>query len=53
MKVKEIMSKPVVTASPDTGLKALAELLLSRRIGAVPIVDASGALVGSSRKRTS
>lgn len=46
MRAKEIMSAPVVTASPWSTLKTIAELMLSHRIGAVPIVDMEDHLLG-------
>ncbi|GIH71790.1 CBS domain-containing protein [Sphaerimonospora thailandensis] len=46
MQVKEIMTAPVVTVAEDTPVPAVAALLRSRRISAVPVVDAGGAVVG-------
>ena len=46
MQAKDIMSSPVVTATPETPLKWLAALLLARGISSVPVVDASGSLIG-------
>lgn len=40
------MSSPVVVATPSTRLKRLAELMLEHDIGAIPILDATQALVG-------
>ncbi|MFH1091396.1 MAG: CBS domain-containing protein [Pseudomonadota bacterium] len=42
----EIMSKKVITARPDTGLRELAELLVLNNIGGMPVVDEEGELVG-------
>lgn len=46
MRAKDVMSKPVVTVTPDTTLKRAAELFLENDIGAVPVVDAAGAIIG-------
>ena len=45
MRVREIMSSPVVTVPPGMPLKEVANLLVTRAISAVPVVDA-GELVG-------
>jgi acetoin utilization protein AcuB len=44
--IVEIMSSDVVQASPDDDLKVLAELMLDNKVGAVPVVDNDGLLVG-------
>jgi CBS-domain-containing membrane protein len=46
MKVAEIMSRPVITVTPATGIKEAARLLVERGISALPVVDAHGGLVG-------
>ena len=46
LKVKEIMTREVKTVSPDTEIVQAAKLLLSERINGVPVVNASGQLVG-------
>lgn len=46
MKVAEIMSRPVITVTLDTGIKAAARLLVKHSISALPVVDAKGELVG-------
>ena len=46
MTVGEIMSRPVVTAPEDATLAEIARLMLERRIGCVPLVDARGKLSG-------
>jgi CBS domain-containing protein len=43
--VKEVMSEPVVTVAPDVSVRDAARLMLERRIGCLPVVDA-GVLVG-------
>ncbi len=40
------MSHPVITVTPDTGIKAAARLLVEHGISALPVVDAKGGLVG-------
>ena len=45
MRVREIMSSPVVTVPPGMPLKEVANVLVTRAISAVPVVDA-GELVG-------
>ena len=46
MKVREIMTSQVMTVGPDTPVPALASLFASRGISGVPVVDATGQLVG-------
>lgn len=46
MKVTEIMSQPVITVTPETGIKTAAELLVEHGISALPVVDSTGGLVG-------
>lgn len=46
VKVTEIMSRPVFTASPSTPVKEAARLLVEHGISALPVLDARGALVG-------
>lgn len=46
MKVTEIMSRPVITVTPDTGVKAAAQMLVEGDFSAMPVVDAKGRLVG-------
>jgi len=43
---RDIMTKAVVTASPDAPATEIARLLLEHHISALPIVDAGGAPVG-------
>ena len=45
MRVREVMSTPVVTVPPGMPLKEVAKVLVTRGISAVPVVD-DGALVG-------
>ena len=46
MNARDIMSKPVVTAHPDTPLREIARLMLEKNITAVPVVDDDGAPIG-------
>jgi CBS-domain-containing membrane protein len=46
LKVKDIMSKEVITFSPDTEIAHAAKLLLEKRINGAPVVDEAGSLVG-------
>lgn len=40
------MSRPVVTVMPETSIKDAARLLIERGISALPVLEATGALVG-------
>lgn len=46
MKVCDLMTSDVVTLTPTTSLREAASLLVERGISGVPVVDASGAVVG-------
>lgn len=46
MKARELMSTNLVVVPPETPVSAVAALLASRGISAVPVVDAAGAPVG-------
>jgi CBS domain-containing protein len=46
MRVKQVMSSPVVTVLPDTPVKEVAATLVGRGISAVPVVGEDGRLVG-------
>jgi len=46
VKAKDVMTRRVVTATPDTGVREIARLLTERRISAVPVVDAEGHVLG-------
>jgi CBS domain-containing protein len=46
VKVTEIMSRPVITVTPDTSIKAAAELLIGNGISGVPVISPTGRLVG-------
>jgi CBS domain-containing protein len=46
MDAREVMTSPVISASADTPVRDIAELLLKNHISAVPILDKSGAPIG-------
>jgi len=46
LKVKEIMSQPVVSIGPDILVKDAAAMLAERNISGVPVVDADGRVIG-------
>ncbi|MGD9057025.1 MAG: CBS domain-containing protein [Desulfobacterales bacterium] len=46
LKAKDILTKEVVTVSPDTEIANAAKILLEKRINGLPVVDAFGRLVG-------
>ncbi len=46
MRAKDIMTSPAVTVGPDSNVGDIADLLLERRISAVPVVDDAGRLRG-------
>jgi CBS domain-containing membrane protein len=43
---EDIMSAPPVTVTPDTSLMEVANIMTNRHINRVPVVDASGRLIG-------
>ena len=49
VRVKEIMTYPVVTIAPDTSIAAAAEMLITKGIGCLPVVDGT-TLVGMITK---
>jgi len=46
MRAHHIMTRPVYTVSPDASIDEAANLMLQRHISGLPVVDASGKLVG-------
>ncbi|MDP8921822.1 MAG: CBS domain-containing protein [Chloroflexota bacterium] len=46
MKVKEIMTTPVICATADASTAEVATLLAKHRISAVPVVDGEGSIIG-------
>ncbi len=46
LSVKDIMTRKLITVSPETEITQAARLLLENRINGVPVVDEAGRLVG-------
>ena len=46
MNAREVMTSPVVSATGDTSVRDIAQLLLQNHVSAVPILDKSGAPIG-------
>lgn len=46
MRVRDVMSRSVVSVRPDTPLKAAARMMVERGISGVPVVDDMGSVVG-------
>jgi CBS domain-containing protein len=46
MQAKDIMSSPVFEVTPETSVARVIELMVGERISGLPVVDASGKLVG-------
>jgi len=46
LKVKDIMTKELITVSPQTEIVSAARILLEKRINGLPVIDDSGKLVG-------
>ena len=46
MNAREVMTSPVVSATGDTPVRDIAQLLLQNHVSAVPILDRSGAPIG-------
>ena len=44
--VGDVMTREVVSVRADTGFRQIADLLVSRRVSAVPVIDAEGVVVG-------
>ena len=44
--VSEVMHSPVVTVAPDVPLAEAARQMVDNRIGGLPVLDASGQIVG-------
>lgn len=47
----QVMTAPAVTVPPDIPVGRIAELLTSRRISAVPVVDRAGSVLGMVSER--
>lgn len=46
MKVRDVMTRQVITARPEMSLRDLALLLTEHRISGMPVLDGTGAIVG-------
>ncbi len=46
MLIKDIMTKNVITVSPDASLKEVGTILKEKRISGIPVVDQKGCIVG-------
>ena len=46
LKVKDIMTKELITVSPQTEIASATKILLEKRINGLPVIDDSGKLVG-------
>lgn len=46
LKAKDIMTKDVVTVSPDATLEELGRLFIEKKISGAPVVNAAGEIVG-------
>jgi CBS domain-containing protein len=44
--VRDIMTTPVITVTPDMNIASAAKILLDNRVNGAPVVDAKGRLVG-------
>lgn len=44
--VRDVMTTPVLTATPQAEIRQIAQVLFERHIGAMPVVDQQGCLVG-------
>ncbi len=52
LRVKEVMSEPAITISPEATIKEAARLMVEHKIGCLPVVEGS-TLVGIVPRRTS
>lgn len=46
MRAHQIMTRPVVTVSPETTIVEAANIMLQRHVSGLPVIDAAGKLVG-------
>ena len=46
LKVRDIMTKEIISVSPETEIANAAKILLEKRINGMPVIDAFGRLVG-------
>jgi CBS-domain-containing membrane protein len=45
-KIADIMTREVITVTPDTPIRELAQILAEKRINGVPVVDEAGTVLG-------
>lgn len=48
MKAQDVMSREIVTASPDETIFHAVRLMLQKKFSGLPVVDSAGALVGTT-----
>src|SRR5258705_107811 len=46
MRAHQIMTRPVVTVTPETTIVEAANIMLQRHVSSLPVTDAAGKLVG-------
>lgn len=46
MRARDVMTSPVITVTPDASVPEIAELLLTRKVSGVPVVNGSGRVIG-------
>ena len=46
MRAHQIMTRPVITVTPETTIVEAANIMLQRHVSGLPVVDAAGKLVG-------
>ncbi len=45
-KIADIMTKDVITVTPETGLRDLAEIFFTKQVNGVPVIDEKGQVLG-------
>ncbi len=53
MRAHQIMSRPVITVSPEATIVEAANIMLKHHVSGLPVVDAAGKLVGIVSKAIS
>jgi len=46
MRIKDVMTRDVVTTRPDTPLAEVADMVVRRRLRAIPVIDEDGHVLG-------
>jgi CBS domain-containing protein len=46
MRAHQIMTRPVITVTPDTTIAEAANVMLQRRVSGLPVIDTTGKLIG-------